>query len=90
MVHVLLEPAVSFRNPILKLFPVPALSLIRYERCYVCPCHHDMALLWVADGGDGLQVWSVAVNILNKQSQTVDKGWSSSLEVGRGTNNSSP
>jgi hypothetical protein len=29
-------------------------------------------------------------NILNKQSWTADKGWSSSLVVGRGANNSSP
>ena len=35
-------------------------------------------------------VWRVATNILNKQSQTVEKGWSSSLEVGQGANNSSP
>jgi hypothetical protein len=32
----------------------------------------------------------VAANILNKQSRTADKGWSSSLGVGRGANNSSP
>ncbi|KAJ4428691.1 hypothetical protein ANN_25684 [Periplaneta americana] len=32
--------------------------------------------------GDGLQIWRVAVNILNKQSWTADKGWSSSLGVG--------
>jgi hypothetical protein len=31
-----------------------------------------------------LQVWRVAANILNKPSRTVDKGWSSSLGVGRG------
>jgi hypothetical protein len=31
-------------------------------------------------------IWGVAVNILNKQSRTVDKGWSSSLGVGRGAN----
>ena len=30
------------------------------------------------------------MNILNEQSRTVDKGWSSSLGVGRGANNSSP
>jgi hypothetical protein len=30
----------------------------------VGPCHHDMARLQVADGGDGLQMWRVAVNIL--------------------------
>ena len=32
----------------------------------------------------------VAASILNKQSWTSDKGWSSSLEVGRGVKNSSP
>jgi hypothetical protein len=32
----------------------------------------------------------VAVNVLNKQSMAADKGWSSSLEVGRGANNLSP
>jgi hypothetical protein len=31
-----------------------------------------------------------AANILNKQSQTADEGWSSSFGVGRGANNSSP
>jgi hypothetical protein len=30
------------------------------------------------------------VNILNKQSRTADKGWSSGLEVGQGVDNSSP
>ena len=34
-------------------------------------------------------IWRVAVSILNKHSQTADKGWSSSLGVGRGANNSS-
>ena len=28
-------------------------------------------------------IWKVAVNILNKQSRTADKGWYSSLGVGR-------
>jgi hypothetical protein len=42
----------------------------------------------VADVGDDLQIWRVAANILNKQSQAVDKGWSSSLRVGCGANNS--
>ena len=35
-------------------------------------------------------VWRVAANILNKQSRRADKGWSSSLGVGRGADNSSP
>ena len=35
-------------------------------------------------------IWRVAANILNKQSRTADKVWSSNLGVGRGGNNSSP
>jgi hypothetical protein len=35
-------------------------------------------------------IWRVAANILNKQLRTADNGWSSSLGVGRGANNSSP
>jgi hypothetical protein len=54
------------------------------------PCHHSMARPQVADGGNTLQVWRVAANTLNKQSRAADKGWSSSLGVGRGANNSSP
>jgi hypothetical protein len=44
-----------------------------------------MVHLQVADGGNGLQLWSVAVNKVNKQPQTNDKGWSSSWGFGRGT-----
>jgi hypothetical protein len=36
------------------------------------PCHHSMARPQGADGGDGLQTWRVAANILNKQSRTAD------------------
>jgi hypothetical protein len=43
-----------------------------------------MARPQVADGGDGLQIWWVAANILNKQSRTADKVWSSSSWVGHG------
>jgi hypothetical protein len=39
---------------------------------------------------NGLRIWRVAANTLNKQSRTAEKGWSSSLVVGRGANNSSP
>jgi hypothetical protein len=49
-----------------------------------------MARPQVADGGDGVQVWRIAANILNKQSRISDKGLSSSLVVGREANNSSP
>jgi hypothetical protein len=54
------------------------------------PCHHGMARPQVADGGDSLQFWRVAANMLNKLSRTADKGWSFSLGVWRGANNSSP
>jgi hypothetical protein len=54
------------------------------------PCHHGMVCPQVAVGGDALQVWRVAANVLNKQLWTADKGWSSSFGVGRGTNNPSP
>jgi hypothetical protein len=54
------------------------------------PCHHGMARLQFADGGDALQVWRIAANILNKQSRRADKWLSSSLVVGRGANKSSP
>jgi hypothetical protein len=50
-------------------------------------CYHGMARPPVAVGEDGLQIWRVAVNTLNKQSRTADRGWSSSLGVGRGANN---
>jgi hypothetical protein len=36
---------------------------------------------------DGLQIWRVAANILNKQSRPADSGWSFSLGVERGANN---
>jgi len=35
-------------------------------------------------------IWRVAANILNKQSRTADKWWSSFLGVGRGANNPTP
>jgi hypothetical protein len=54
------------------------------------PCHRGMARPQVADGGDGLLIWSIAANILNKQSRTAEKGWFSRLGVGRGASNSSP
>jgi hypothetical protein len=54
------------------------------------PCHRGMALPQVADGGNALHLWRKVANILNKQSRTADKGWSSSLGVGRGANISSP
>jgi hypothetical protein len=53
-------------------------------------CHHSKAHPQVADGGDALQLWKVAANILNKQLQAADKGWSSSWGVRHAANNSSP
>jgi hypothetical protein len=36
------------------------------------------------DGVDGLQIWRVAANILNKQSRTADKGGPPSWGLGVG------
>ena len=36
------------------------------------------------------RIWGVAVDILNNELWTADKGWSSSLGFGQGANNSSP
>jgi len=44
----------------------------------------------VADGGNGLQICRVAVDILNQQLQRADQGLSLSLGVRQGTRNSSP
>jgi hypothetical protein len=68
----------------------PSHLWIIFMKSWWVPCHHSMARPQVADGGNTLQVWRVAANILNKQSRTADKRWSSSLGVGRGANNSSP
>jgi hypothetical protein len=43
-----------------------------------------------ADGGDVVQIWKEAANILNKQSQAADKEWFFSMGVRRGAKNSSP
>jgi hypothetical protein len=61
-----------------------------YVCMYVCiwytagPYRHGMACPPDADGGDGLQIWRVAVYVLNRQSLTTDKERSSSFGVGRG------
>jgi hypothetical protein len=36
----------------------------------------------VADGKNGLYLWRVGANILNKQSRTADKGWSYVTRIG--------
>jgi hypothetical protein len=45
---------------------------------------HSMSCSQFADGGDSLQIWRVAANILNKKLWTTDKEWSFSLVVGHG------
>jgi hypothetical protein len=75
---------------LLRIIMIIFILLDEYIHFKWVSCHHGMARLQVADGGDGLQIRSVAANILNKQSRTSDKGWSSSLGVRRGSNNSSP
>jgi hypothetical protein len=52
------------------------------------PCHHGMARPQVADGGRAPDTEGSCEYI--KQSWTTDKGWSSSLGVGRGVKNLPP
>jgi len=42
------------------------------------------------NGEDDLQIWVVGMNILNRKWRTADKGWSSTLDVGREANNAPP
>jgi ribosomal protein S16 len=44
---------------------------------------HGMAYPWVADGENGLQIWTTTANILSKQSLTANKRWSASFRVGQ-------
>jgi len=53
------------------------------------PFHHYVARPQVVDGGDGLQIWRVVANILNKQSKRADRSWSSSFGVGRAAESNS-
>ena len=52
-------------------------------------CNDGMARPKIADIGDGLEIRSVAANMVNKQSRRDDKGWSSSLGVARRSSNNS-
>jgi hypothetical protein len=52
------------------------------------PLHQSIARPHFVDE-EGLQLWRIAGNILHKQSRTADKGWSFSLGVGWGSNNTS-
>jgi hypothetical protein len=42
-----------------------------------------MARPQVTDRGGGLQIWRVAMNILNKQSRTADRRWPSIIFVSK-------
>jgi hypothetical protein len=48
------------------------------------PFHHGMARPRFADGGDGLLIWRVTTNVLNKQSLTATRGGPTAWEVGEG------
>ena len=51
-------------------------------------CHNGTARPQVAGGGNGLQTWRAAADILNKQSRTADKWCFSSLGFGLGVTTS--
>jgi len=70
----------------MKLF-FTSFTLVHFSMLWEA-CDHGVARPRFVDGGDGLQIRTVDANILNKQSRTANKGWSSSLGVGRRANNS--
>jgi hypothetical protein len=45
-----------------------------------------MACPQIVNGGEGLQIWRAAESILNKQLQTAEETWSSSLGPDQGAN----
>jgi hypothetical protein len=47
-----------------------------YVKCVIY--HRDMSHRQAANGNKGFQTGSIAANILNKESRTADKVWSSS------------
>jgi hypothetical protein len=55
-------------------------TVISHVKCV--PCHHCMAYPQVSDGGDGLQIWTVATNVLSSSGQPkrdghqFGEGWS--------------
>jgi hypothetical protein len=63
-----------FSPPFAAFFQVPSISvfIMHCFRVKWVPCHHSMASPQFADRGDGLLIWRVAANILNKQSSTTD------------------
>jgi hypothetical protein len=54
------------------------------------PCHHGISCSRDADEGDGLQIWKVARNILNKQGRSDDKGGPSARVLDEGLTTSHP
>jgi hypothetical protein len=56
---------------------------------WVC-FYHNVMCRQVACEGDILELWKLAVSILNKQLQTAESGWFCSLGVGHGVNSASP
>jgi len=61
------------------------ITLHRYKHTVLC--HQDKARSQDANGGRGLKMWTVAVILLSKQSETAKNWWLSSLVIVRGANN---
>jgi hypothetical protein len=78
-------PIINLLFPYWKNKSILMRSHVRWVHFY-----QGMARPQVVDGGDGLQIWRVAANMLNKYYRIADKEWSSSLGVGRGANNFLP
>jgi hypothetical protein len=65
-------------------------SVFSFMVCWVGPLSPRLGASSDCGRREVLRLRRVAANIFNKQSRTADKGWSSRLAGGRGTNNPSP
>jgi len=60
------------------------MAVYKTNPCFVGSCHHGMARPRIGDGGDGLQILKVAVNILDKQPQQPIRGGPPAWGLGEG------
>jgi hypothetical protein len=65
-------------------------TIITTNKCFLEPLSPQHGASNGCGWRNGLQLGRLAANILNKQPRTDNRGWSSSLGVGRGVSNSSP
>lgn len=74
-----MHPGLEFRIELILEYNFLYISITSTAKC---PFATTMGSPKAASGGDSLQAWRVAANVLHKQSRTVDQRRSSSLVLG--------